>query len=157
MNSDIPTEEKLETLINIYKLASLSRPIESLQSDAKDLFEAQMLLETRKDEIEELNRLITKLDAEIGNLRKEIEARKAELQDAWKYQSETEAVLAKERIDSINRVYVFSQIDCAEFAVECAHDGPNEEYALYRVAMEALKRLRSCLTVYDNDASDIPF
>ncbi len=157
MNKPITPEHWLQELID----AKLDGPefnrIIWTDADTQQAKAALQALNSRMDEIAELNKLTTKLDAEIGTLRSEIEARNAELQDAWKYEAEAEAALAKRHIDSINREYVFHQIDCVEFAIECAHDGPNEEYALYRVAMEAIKRLRNCLTVYDDSASDIPF
>lgn len=155
MNSNIPTEEKLETLINIYKLASLSRPIENLQSDAKDLFEAQMLLESRKDEIAELNKLCDKLDTENGKLKEHIVQHEADTREWQITIRELQDQMDKMRRETVHLDRVREVLGMAEFTlnvVSRSYGMPIDAVAMFD---NLVAQLRSELIYTPDD--EIPF
>lgn len=120
MNSVESIEDKLNNLYNIYKMASLPRPIEFLQGDASDIYTAQILLESRADEIKDLNKICDDLDKENGNLKERIAQQDVAIEEWRSTVRQLQDQLEKMRRETVHLDRVREVIFMLQFALEAA-------------------------------------
>ncbi|HEY9754185.1 MAG TPA: hypothetical protein V6C97_03365, partial [Oculatellaceae cyanobacterium] len=117
-------EQYLWELSHADATEAINQRIMWTKQDNEQVMQAHDLLVQRAEQIETLQRTCDNAVRDLANAQREIEARKAELREAYRIQADTEEQLSKLRRETIDVEVALLNFQRIEFTLECL-DGAN--------------------------------